>query len=140
MDSSPSSKTERSTLVEGTIKKIALGLVSMLAIGSSAAVAPTSAWGSNVGPPATCAREGGQSVELRSAEASPTLQLIAVRVTRVAAIPPPAAAQYIGIVGVDSTGESLDGGSRYLLHFGSNEIPARGTEWSLALYEDRPLP
>jgi hypothetical protein len=65
--------------------------------------------------------------------------VIRLRIILRAAIPAPSTARYLGIVGADSAGKSLDGKSCYRLHFASADVPPRDTEWSLALYPTNPF-
>jgi hypothetical protein len=69
------------------------------------------------------------------------LKLVFIRLQIIpkTAISPPPAVRFISIVGTDSTGKLLDGGSCYLLHFSPADAPPRGTNWSLALYEKDPF-
>jgi hypothetical protein len=118
---------------KGSFKRtLVVVLVSVLMVASSAAAA-TFARSSTVVPAAAPASDDS-NFELRTLR---VLKLVFIRLPIIpkTAISLPPAARFISIVGADSTGKLLDGGSCYLLHFAPADVPPRGTNWSLALYE-----
>jgi hypothetical protein len=122
---------------DGMIRLAVVVLLCMLSLGSSAVATTFSGHSTSE----VVGGSGGLTFELRSRGHG---RFRFIRVTRLriilrSAIPAPSTARYLGIVGADSAGRSLDGKSCYRLHFASADVPPQDTEWSLALYPTDPF-
>jgi hypothetical protein len=123
---------------DGKIWLAAIALLSMLVLGSSAVATTFSENSSRT--PAMGRGSDGPSFELSDGHRrSGFIRVTRLRIIVPGAIAAPSTARYLGIVGADSAGKSLDGKSRYRLHFASADVPSRDTEWSLAPYPTNPF-
>jgi hypothetical protein len=93
-------------------------------------------------PEPASAPEIPQSERAPQATPQPRAKSLVVVITVVRPSVPPRIdpdPSYLGIVGVDTDGQPLDGARRYLLHFAKEELPPDRTRWSLTALETDPF-